>query len=172
MDNKLRGHVEDLKKQGNDLFINRKYEEAIRVYSKVLNHPSFRGVTNDGMEPKEILLKQSFYLMRGRAYENVGKSERAKKDFDMCIEILDNTKYAFKARLVRAQLDIQTVEHLKLAKLDCEAVMKVKILFSFLFFIFSVYFFYFYFLFLFLFFRLQERQLKNRLVHVPKGNFK
>ena len=120
-------HPEEIKRQGNELFTRRRYEDAIKLYGKALAHPNFRTVqSSSNMKGDDILLKQSIFLMRGRAYGNLDKLEHAKNDFNKCIEILDHTKYAYKARLVRAQLQINTMEHMRLSKLDCEAVINVK----------------------------------------------
>ena len=64
--------------------------------------------------------------MRGRAFAMEGKNDFAKANFDRCVKVLDNTKYAYKAKLVRAQLEIDTIEHWRTSKTDLESILNVK----------------------------------------------
>ena len=118
--------VQSLKNYGNELFTQRKWTEAIRVYTKILNHKEYKHVNDDDLSIDLLLLKQSTYLMRGRANANAGRIDYAKKDFDNCINILDSTKYAFKAKLCRSKLKIDNVEHWKRSKRDLQSIINVS----------------------------------------------
>ena len=115
-----------IKRHGNKLFKQRNFKEAINQYTTALSHRLFTH-DDDDVSLCTLLLKQSLYLMRGRAYFNVGKTYHAKKDFDCCINISDDTKYAYKAKLVRSMLNIDSIEYWKSCKRDLETITKVSV---------------------------------------------
>ena len=63
--------------------------------------------------------------MRGRCYVHLNETDKAKQDFEQCIEICQKTKSAYIAMLFRARLKINTVEHLNIAKTDLESIINV-----------------------------------------------
>ena len=103
--------VQSMKQDGNELFKQQKFREAIETYTNILNRKEFNHVHDDDLSRELLLLKQSTYLMRGRANDKAGRIDSAQKDFGNCINIVDNTKYAYKAKLYRSMLSINNIEH-------------------------------------------------------------
>ena len=118
--------VQSMKQHGNEQFNNQNFQKAIKTYTKILNSNKFKLVHDDDLSRELLLLKQSTYLMRGRANDKTGRIDSAQKDFGNCINIVDNTKYAYKAKLYRSMLTINNVEHWKRSKRDLESVISVR----------------------------------------------
>ena len=121
MDNDL----QHIKLHAKSLYEQSKFQDAIKQYSKLLHHEQYKNVDDDDLSIDALLLKQKTYLMRGRCYVHLDETEKAKQDFDQCIEIFQTTKSAYMAMLFRARLKIETVEHLNIAKTDLESIINV-----------------------------------------------
>ena len=116
---------QEIKNHGNELFKQSKFNEAINQYTTALSHKVFAH-DDDDLAVDTLLLKQSLYLMRGRAHFQIGKTCDAKEDFDSCTNILDSTKYAYKAKLVRSYVPIDSLQWWQATKRDLQTVINVR----------------------------------------------
>ena len=122
------GDIEDaisrLKLEGNDCLTSGNYPIATKHYTQALEHSIFK--SDEYQESDKLIdLRQSLYLNRARSHFHQKNTIEAMVDTNKCIETNTDSKLAYKAHLVRAQIYLDGINDFKNALRHCDIILNV-----------------------------------------------
>jgi len=110
-----------LKTEGNNCFVKRQYEVAIKYYATALEHSVYS--TNDWTRHQQLTeLRQSLLLNRAKSHYKLENLKDALIDSAHCIQCNQNSKLSYKAHFTRAEI-YHYVNNYKTAIRHCDIII-------------------------------------------------